>query len=720
VNGPSTDHTNAVLDDLEKREIQFKRASCSSRNLSKSRNVGIGHAAGDVIFFIDDDAVAHREWVARLIRCYIDECVGGAGGFTFDHTGVSYQCRYTVCDKFGNARYFNTVDPQALLLSSTDFFFPSLLGTNSSFSRDALEQIGGFDEVFEYMLDETDVCARIVDRKLKIITIPDAYVFHKYAPSETRTHERLPRSLLAPARSKSYFCLKHSSTDENSVLHLGAMTEIDRYRKDIEFSNKWFLDHKKITPSHYTKISRELTDGISEGLQLGFGISQNSASLNPAPKPNLPFINVSKPRGSEAQSLRIYFVSQGYPPNDTSGIARWTHECALELSERGNEVHVITRSQTKANHLDFKDGVWIHSVVDVFSDDLVYSSPIPIPESIARRAEAVLREIKRSQPIWGVDVVSAPIWDVEGILCCAHLKVPVITSLHTTYKLALPFKPEWSNDRQYRTKHVDKVIAAETWLLEHSVAVLANSQQIISEIDHCYADVLKHRTGNVTTVLHGLGSPIPQTLNGHHRITSLERGEKVRILFVGRLEERKGPDQLLLALARISGLLDRIEVIFVGSPGKSDDPYTAKIKQLADSLKRKNARAAVNFIGHVSDADLARYYSECDIFVAPSRFESFGLVLIEAMRHGVPVIACDVGGMREIITNGVDGYLFKVDDVGELASRLRFLIEEHEARKSIGRSAKATYEDRFTSVKMAEAIETMLCSVTKEFADERI
>jgi glycosyltransferase involved in cell wall biosynthesis len=106
--------------------------------------------------------------------------------------------------------------------------------------------------------------------------------------------------------------------------------------------------------------------------------------------------------------------------------------------------------------------------------------------------------------------------------------------------------------------------------------------------------------------------------------------------------------------------------------------------------------------------------------VAPSRFESFGLVLIEAMRHGVPVIACDVGGMREIITNGVDGYLFKVDDVGELASRLRFLIEEHEARKSIGRSAKATYEDRFTSVKMAEAIETMLCSVTKEFADERI
>jgi glycogen(starch) synthase len=723
VNGPSTDRTETVLDEIERGGIQFKRANCPNRNLSESRNIGIAHAAGDVVFFIDDDAVAHREWVERLMRCYVDTSVGGAGGFTFDHTGVSYQCRYTVCDRFGNARFFNTLDPQALLLTSTDFFFPSLLGTNSSFSRNALEQIGGFDEIFEYMLDETDVCARIVDHKRRIVTVSDAYVFHKYAPSETRTHERLPRSLLAPARSKAYFCLKHSSTDQENVLHLDVITEIERYRKDIEFSNKWFLDHKKISPSHYTRISRELADGISEGLQLGFGISKHSARNKPIAKSTLPFIKVSKAHGFEGGKtsfLKIYFVSQGYPPADTSGIARWTHECALELSERGNEVHVITRSQTKANHVDFKDGVWIHSVVDLFSDELMYSAPIPIPESIARRAEAVLREIKRSQHIWGVDVVSAPIWDVEGILCCAHLKVPVITSLHTTYKLALPFKPEWRNDQQYKTKHVDRVIAAESWLLQNSVAVLANSKQIIFEIDQCYSDVLKHRTGSVTTVLHGLGSPIPQKLNGHHHLTAPHHAEKVRILFVGRLEERKGPDQLLLALAQMANLLDRVEVAFVGSPGKPDDPYSVRINHLAAGLKRKNPKAAVNFLGHVSDVDLARYYSESDIFVAPSRFESFGLVLIEAMRHGVPVIACDIGGMREIITDGVDGYLFKVDDIGELAARLRFLIEQQEARKSIGRSAKTTYEGRFTSVKMAEGIEAMLCSVTKEFADERI
>jgi len=186
VNGPSTDDTEEILDAMEKTGISFRRAKCPNRNLAESRNVGIAEATGDVVFFMDDDAVAHRDWVARLMAPYADSGVGAAGGFTFDHTGVSYQCRYTVCDKFGNARFFSTLDPQSMLASS-EFYFPSLLGTNCSFSRRALERIGGFDEVFEYMLDETDVCARMVEHSKKVVTVPNAYVFHKYAPSATRT-----------------------------------------------------------------------------------------------------------------------------------------------------------------------------------------------------------------------------------------------------------------------------------------------------------------------------------------------------------------------------------------------------------------------------------------------------------------------------------------------------------------------------------------------------
>jgi glycosyltransferase involved in cell wall biosynthesis len=722
VNGPSTDATEEVLDAIEADDIRITRARCANRNLSESRNKGVSMAMGDVVLFLDDDAVAHRDWVARLMAPYAASNAGGAGGFTFDHTGVSYQCRYTVCDKFGNARYFDTLDPQTIVAGS-DFYFPSLLGTNCSFSRRALERIGGFDEVFEYMLDETDVCVRMIQDSKTIVTVPNAYVFHKYAPSATRSLERIPKSLLAPARSKAYFCFKHASGRDHSALHLDVIAEIERYRKDLDFSNKWFLDHKKISPAHYSRLCQELNAGISDGLRLGVAtpckVELGAAGTEESSDQNASreFTSV-RARPAPEPVLKIYFVSQGYPPADTAGIARWTRECAFELSAKGHEVHVITRSHTQANHVDFSDGVWVHSVIDAFDEELTYPSPVSIPTSVARRATAVVREIKRSESIWGVDVVSAPIWDVEGILCCAHLKKPVITSLHTTYKLAMRFKPEWKNDRNYMKNHVDKVIAAESWLLENSCAILANSTQVIAEIDESYYGVLSRVASRVTTVLHGIGEPVIASSEEGGCVFEGGQVGRIKVLFVGRLEERKGPDQLLSAIELLGPLLGQIEVVFVGSPGKEGDPYCLSFLQHAAKLKKRFPRISLVFAGYVSDEDLQAHYAGADVFVAPSRFESFGLVLIEAMRHGTPVIACDIGGMREIINDDVDGYLVKVGDIAHLAGRLRLLIENSAVRLRIGAAAAQTYESRFTARKMGESIEAMLSALTGGRADE--
>jgi glycogen synthase len=572
------------------------------------------------------------------------------------------------------------------------------------------------------MLDETDVCARIVKSSKRIITVPDAYVFHKYAPSATRTHERIPKSLMAPARSKAYFCFKHSTSTSENLMKLDVIAEIERYRKDVEFSNKWFLDHRKISPAHYSRLSRELAAGIADGMRIA--ISQ----VPDKPTPRSPDAARSAPLHSmstftrvqslpvPARVLKIYLVSQGYPPADTAGIARWTHECALELSAIGHEVHVITRNQGAANYVDFRDGVWIHSVMDAFDDDFSYSAPVPIPASVARRATAVLREIQRAEPIWGVDLVSAPIWDVEGILCCAHLDKPVVVSLHTTYKLAMQFKPEWKSDLRYKAKHVDKVIAAEAWLLANARAILANSTQVISEIDENYDGILCRRAARVTTVWHGIGTPVVT----RDKSPAVDTGctKKLKILFVGRIEERKGPDQLLSALAQMSTTLEKVEVYFVGSPPNAKEPYGLKVARQADALRRKHPRLSLQFPGYVTDSELQQHYSSADVFVAPSRFESFGLVLIEAMRHGLPVVACDAGGMREIISDGVNGYLVKLDDANQLAGRLTLLVENSEIRGQMADSAKQTYESRFTARKMAQSIEKMFSELIEECIDE--
>ncbi len=711
VNGPSTDNTEAVLDALEAGGIKFKRATCPRTNLSQSRNIGIGASSGDVVFFIDDDAVAHREWVSRLMPPYHDHHVGAAGGFTFDHTGVAFQCRYTVCDRYGNATYFATLDPSALIGRPRVGQYPSLLGTNSSFASSVLEEIGGFDETFEYMLDETDVCVRIVDRGLRIVTVPDAYVFHKYAQSHMRAVTKLPRSLVAPARSKAYFCFKHAASETGKGLAGEIVNEIERYRKEIEFSNRWFLDHKSISPAHYAKLNRDLSEGLDDGIRRGLALratesdrvfTGQSARSRPA---FLPVSSNSSGSLSADRALRVYFVSQGFPPADTAGIARWTLESARELWRRGHEVHVITRSQTKASHVDCVSGIWVHAVPDAIDDDIILPPPVPLPPSIMRRASAVLTEIQRSAGIWGVDVVSAPIWDVEGVMCAAYLQVPVVTSLHTTYKLVTRFKPEWTRSVVYRSKHVDKVIRAEHWLLQHCTAVLANSKQIIADIDREYSGVLASRSDSVAVVPHGSNVPLtsPQGRDGRAASPS----KRVKVLFVGRIESRKGVDVLLEAMRALGSRLELMEFDVVGDSPGAGDAYASRVMGMAESLHRRWTRTRLTLHGYVSDDELEEFYRAADILVMPSRFESFGLVLIEAMRHSIPVIGCDVGGMREIISEGVDGFLVGVDDAAGLAERIGRLATDGDLRARMGRAARSSYEIRFTAAHMGEQVEAM-------------
>lgn len=712
VNGPSTDNTESVLDELCEQGMIFKRLSCPSRNLSESRNIGIANASGDIVLFIDDDAVAHRDWVARIVAQYKNPQVCAVGGFTFDHTGINFQCRYTVCDRFGNAQYFDTINPTYLLADSKGFYFPSLLGTNCSFRLNTLRSIGGFDEVFSYMLDETDVCLRIFDSGKKIVTVPDAYVFHKYAPSYTRTVERIPTSLFAPARSKAYFCIKHAT--KNGTVTLETASEIDRFRSDLNFSNRWLLDHKKITSGHFALLSSELASGIAEGVKLGVTREERPLSTDNFQRRTIykDYIGTRQISADSNSPLKIYFVSQGYPPVDTSGIARWTSECAQSLTTLGHEVHVITRSTSNANHVDFVAGVWVHSVVDLFDDELAAIAPVPLPRGIALRAGAVLREIRRCERIWGVDIVSAPIWDVEGIFCSANLPVPVVTSLHTTYKLALPFKDEWQNNHGYRINHVDKVIVAEKWLLENSASILSNSYEIISEIDAEYDLVLKQNKEKVVVVPHGVGK--------HAGASELRsKGDKlkddghggVKILFVGRLEPRKGPDQLLKALLEMSKLPEHIKVLFVGKSPGDEDPYVKQLAELTVKIGTKHPHVDVEFLGYVDDNTLNAHYKNADIFVAPSRFESFGLILIEAMQYGVPVIACDIGGMREIINSGVDGYLFKVDNIQELSKKLELLIGNPGLRAQLGMEGKKKYQEKFTSNVMGISLQSYFLEI---------
>ena len=151
---------------------------------------------------------------------------------------------------------------------------------------------------------------------------------------------------------------------------------------------------------------------------------------------------------------------------------------------------------------------------------------------------------------------------------------------------------------------------------------------------------------------------------------------KTNILFVGRLEKRKGLKYLLDAFSRLQWEIPNTRLLVVG-PGDLD-------RESHCILSARNPQDVV-FTGRVSYQDLARYYATADIFCSPATgSESFGIVLLEAMASGTPVVASDIEGYKGLVTHGRQGLLFPKQNPQALADTLGYLVNNPDLRARMG------------------------------------
>jgi glycosyltransferase involved in cell wall biosynthesis len=193
-----------------------------------------------------------------------------------------------------------------------------------------------------------------------------------------------------------------------------------------------------------------------------------------------------------------------------------------------------------------------------------------------------------------------------------------------------------------------------------------------------------------TRVVYGGADPDRFHPDGHDR----RRG----IVFVGRLTPHKGVDRLIEALP------EDAELRVVGSAGHDANPPERDYPAL---LRRLAAQRRVEFLGPVADADLPTLYRQARAVALPSVHrtcygrdvavsELLGLAAIEAMASGTPVVASRIGGLPEVVENGVTGFLVEPGDVAELRSRLAEILADPELGERLGRNGRERVVETFT------------------------
>lgn len=241
-----------------------------------------------------------------------------------------------------------------------------------------------------------------------------------------------------------------------------------------------------------------------------------------------------------------------------------------------------------------------------------------------------------------------------------------------------------------------------TWMIKNRREKL-HGKIAVSNMAMRYA--LKYVSGDYTVIPNGIN--IEQFSPEVKPLEKFCDGRK-NILFLGRLERRKGCIYLMRAFLRVHEEIPDVRLIIAG-------PGTALRKVYEKWVKQHGlTEDELIFTGYVAEEDKARYFKAADIYCSPATSrESFGIVLLEGMAVGKPVVASNINGYSSVITHDKDGLLFPPKDSEKLAEVLIRLLKDEELRKRLAENARITAES-YSWEKIAQRVSDYYTKVFEE------
>lgn len=375
-----------------------------------------------------------------------------------------------------------------------------------------------------------------------------------------------------------------------------------------------------------------------------------------------------------------------YPPHIVGGLARHVEALSRELAKIGYEIHVITASSKQSPDYEWRDGVHIHRVTPLNHNDPDFLAWIGgLNLAIVNKTESIARHST-------IDAVHTHDW-LTGP-CAQYISstmdIPMVATIHGT---------ESGRNGGIFTDLQQFISAKEKELAHSADQLIVCSEFMVKEVSGL-ADIAEAK---VEMIVNGAGiESIKYAESAIDDSFPFVQGKKV-VFSIGRIVHEKGFDTIIAAAGSLKESHPHWLFIIAGN-GPLLDVYRQKVRNLF-------LEDTVFFIGFISDAMRLALLQRCELAVFPSLYEPFGLAAAEALSAGATTIVAKTGGMYDLVTNFETGFHLDPGDADGLALLIKYIDENEQLRKKIGKQGQQSILKRFSwqqnALKTAEIYERL-------------